>query len=106
MDGTKGKPGESLGMTGEQKREVVEESLEARNPEALFADGLDEALIGVGGQFQECVAVYSVDRIIRIYQERDGMTWDEAWDYFLFNVAEAGVGPNGPIFVEGLEGEE
>ena len=90
-------------MTAEQKREVAEESLEARNPEALFADGLDDALIGVGGQFGDTLAVYSVDRIIEIYQERDGMSWEEAWDFYLFNVAGAGVGPGGPVFVEGLE---
>ena len=90
-------------MTGQEKRDAVEERLSERNPDALLADGLDEALLGVGGRFTECLAVYSTDRAIKIFQERDGMSWEEAWDHFQFNVVGSWVGPGTPIFLEELE---
>ena len=37
------------------------------NPGALLADGLDDALIGYGGQFNQLVAVYSTPRVLEIF---------------------------------------
>ena len=66
--------------------------------ELLFADGFDEAIIGIARQFssQEFVA-YDRAKCIEILM-RD-MTEDEAEEYFEFNVIGAWVGPGTPVGV-------
>jgi hypothetical protein len=65
--------------------------------EFLFALGLDDAIIGVE-QFSMKV-VYSEIECIRIYQEQ-GMSFEEAVDFFEFNVKSAYMGEKTPIFVD------
>ena len=65
----------------------------------LTADGFEDALIGYGLQFNRPVAVYYVEKCINILQLRDGMTEDEAIEYFQFNVQGAYVGESTPIFI-------
>lgn len=67
--------------------------------DALLADGFDDALLGFGRQFTYDVAVYDYGRCIEILQSRDGMSEDDAVEYFEFNVTGAWVGPNTPIFM-------
>ena len=71
----------------------------------LKADGLDKALIGVGRRCgEEEILVYSVRRCLDILME-DGATYEEALEYFEFNIAGAWVGPETPMWVyeEALE---
>ena len=65
--------------------------------EILFCDGLEEALIGTGKQFNQPVAVYSKAKVLEILQ-RD-MTEEEAQECFDFNIAGAYVGEATPIFL-------
>ncbi len=65
--------------------------------EFLFALGLDDAIIGVE-QFSMKI-VYSESECIRIYQEQ-GMSFEEAVDFFEFNVKSAYMGDMTPIFVD------
>ena len=75
------------------------ERLSEDNPEALVADGFDSAVIGVGYQGpQGPVAVYSYSKCIEAL-EAEGMDYEEALEYFEFNVQGAWVGENGPIFL-------
>ena len=67
--------------------------------EALVADGFDEAIIGVGRQFNTDIVVYDEEKCIKILMERDGMTDEEAEEFFEFNVVGAYVGEHTPIFV-------
>tara|TARA_R110000822_G_scaffold82279_1_gene194736 strand:- start:47 stop:313 length:267 start_codon:yes stop_codon:yes gene_type:complete len=68
-------------------------------PDLLTADGFDEAIIGVGSRCgQPDIVVYSRDKAIEILM-RDGMSYDEAVEYFEFNVAGAWVGEETPIWV-------
>lgn len=77
----------------------MRERLSALNPDMLFADGFDEALLGLalrsGGL---CVAAYDRSRCIDILA-RD-MPREEAEEYFEFNVIGAWVGDNTPIFID------
>lgn len=43
----------------------------------LYATGFEDALIGVGYQFNTQLAVYDWDRCIAILMERDHMDYDE-----------------------------
>lgn len=71
------------------------------NPEALTADGLDDALIGYTlGHHAPAVAVYSFTACVRVLVERDGMDEESAREYLEFNTLGAWVGPSGPLFIE------
>jgi len=65
----------------------------------LLADGLDEAFIGIGWQFNTPLAVYDRDKCMEIL-ESQGMTTEEAQEYFYFNTQGAYVGEQTPIFLE------
>lgn len=67
--------------------------------DTLYADGFEAALIGVGTQFTQPLAVYDWDKCVEILMARDGMTADEAMEYMDFNVTGAYVGKGTPVFV-------
>ena len=71
-----------------------------RTEEPLFADGLEDALIGTGRQFTQELMVYSVKKVLEILMTRDGMSDDDAREFFEFNIVGAYVGPGTPVFVE------
>ena len=64
----------------------------------LFANGHEDALIGIGTQFNQPVAVYDYDKVIKALVE-GGMSEEEAVEFFEFNIGGAWVGPATPIYV-------
>lgn len=64
-------------------------------------DGLDEAIVG----FDEnnLRAVYSEDIIVEILCNRDEMTYEEAIEFFDFNIENAVPGDQAPIFIRTWE---
>lgn len=68
--------------------------------EVLLADGFEEAFLGFGRQFCHEVAVYDYHLCLDVLQHRDGMSWEEAHEFFEFNVVGAWVGPNTPVFID------
>lgn len=75
------------------------DELSDENPEALLADGLQEAFIGyTANHHHPVVAVYDVQKCTEILVG-SGMTAEEAEEYLSFNTLGAYVGPNGPLFV-------
>ena len=80
--------------------EEIKHYITQHNDEALFADGFDEALIGIGVIFNRSLATYDMRKCIDILIKRDGMTEEEAVEYFEFNVTGSYVGENTPVFVE------
>ena len=66
---------------------------------ALLADGFEAALIGFGFHFTAAVAIYDYTRCLDILEQRDGISRDEAQEFFEFNVVGAWVGPNTPVFM-------
>jgi len=83
-------------MSIEEQKEYIAQ----HNDEALFADGFDDALIGVGVIFNRSLATYDMRKCIDILMKRDDMTEEEAVEYFEFNVTGSYVGENTPVFVE------
>lgn len=63
----------------------------------LLADGFEEALIGIALQFNTSIAVYDRDKCIEILARE--MSYEEAVEYFEFNVQGAYAGPNTPAFL-------
>ena len=74
----------------------MKEMCSEANPEALFADGLDESIIGIDTKGR---VTYSVGKIIQTLINRDGMTEEEAREFFDFNIDGAYVGEYTPIFI-------
>jgi hypothetical protein len=70
----------------------------------LQVDGMSEALLGqmTMAKWEDNpyeVLVYSVDKIIEILIDRDGMTEEEAIEFFEFNIEGAYMGRMTPVYV-------
>jgi hypothetical protein len=76
------------------------EMLAELNPDALLADGLEDAFIGCTVNHHiPHVAVYDIEKCIEVLVARDGMTHEEADEFLSFNTLGAFVGENGPIYI-------
>jgi hypothetical protein len=84
-------------MTLQQK---IDQHLEDES--ILLADGFDEAFIGIARQFGVPFAVYDRSKCIEILTAQ-GISAEEADEYFQFNVEGAYVGQSTPAFLEVLE---
>ena len=79
--------------------EWAKEWAEDHEEEILLADGFEDAFVGVAQIFNEFVAVYDMAKCLGILMTRDGMTYEEADEYFTFNVTGAYVGKRTPAFL-------
>jgi len=71
--------------------------------EIILAHGFEKQFLGVGRQFKKSFAVYDKNGCISQLMEENDMKFDEAEEYFLFNVQDAYVGENTPIFIETIQ---
>jgi len=71
----------------------------------LKADGLDDAIIGVGHRCGEpSIVVYDMEKAVQIVQKKmDCEIW-EAIEYFNFNILGSYIGEYTPIFMEPVNG--
>jgi hypothetical protein len=76
------------------------------DPDLLLADGFDDALIGYVQKFNQTAALYDRQKCIEILMKRDGMTDEEADEFFEFNVVGAFVGDYTPAFATLLKTEQ
>lgn len=81
------------------------EILKEENPEAILFDGFEDALVGVARQqYKPSLAVYDRGKCLEVLQARDGMSYEEAEEFFSFNVEGAWVGEHTPLILR--SGEE
>jgi len=79
---------------------MTREEIEEINPEALLCDGFDEAIIGMAERINlGPVVAYSVEKIIDILMKRDEMSYEDAYEYYNFNIVGAWMGDNTPVFI-------
>ena len=78
--------------------EAKRERLSLQNSEMVFMDGFDDCLIGTAMSNSKIVACYDVALIIKKLMS-DGMTEDEAWEFFEYNQLNAYVGESSPSFL-------
>jgi hypothetical protein len=64
----------------------------------LIADGFDEAVIGV--EERSMRLVYSSQKCIDILVKDHWMEYEDASDYFYYNVSGSYVGEQTPIFID------
>jgi hypothetical protein len=87
------------------KNVLIEETIKkylGEEETVLLADGLESAFIGVGRQFNYPVAIYSKKKAIKaiISSSMPRMSEKDAIEYFDYNVSQAFVGDQTPIFLE------
>lgn len=71
--------------------EHIEESI-------LLADGLEDCFVGIARIFDKQVAVYDLEKVLAHLQSQ-GMTEDEAQEYFDYNIVGSYVGEQTPAFL-------
>lgn len=82
-------------------RTLVNDWLNDIGETSLFADGFDDAIIGLSydplaGAYRVC---YSIDKCHECLVNDGEMSLDEAIEFFEYNVIGSYVGPETPIFV-------
>lgn len=83
-------------MTTKQKLKFMAEQY----PEAITADGLDDAIIGfdaAGGNI-----IYDYNKCLKIFVERDNMDIEDAHEHMEYNVVGTNLGDLTPYFMHKL----
>ena len=66
----------------------------------MTADGFDEAIIGsITSYGRGETVLYSTQKIIEVMMERDGMTAEDAMEFFNFNILGSYNGDGMPAFL-------
>jgi len=92
----------SCGWRKSMDKEEIDRFLIEEWPEKRFlhADGFEEAFVGVVyGKGKRPVTCYDRRLCIEILMNRDGMTEEEAEEYFSFNVDDTWMGARTPMFL-------
>ena len=69
--------------------------------QTMFANGFEEAIIGLDTSDEIFRVVYDIDAIISILMERDEMTEEDALEHFSYNIQGSYIGKGTPIYVNG-----
>lgn len=68
---------------------------------AILLDGLESAVIGIVEEFGNGRRVlYSKQKILEILRERDGMTCDEAEEFYDYNILGLHASPQNAVFLD------
>ena len=84
-------------MTDTELKELIEDN------ECILADGFDNAIVGVS-QGVNPVVIYDVSLCIDVLVKQ-GMSHEDALEFFDFNVSGSYVGEKTPIFVNVIEND-
>ena len=82
--------------------DIREELCEYHGDDLLFADGYDDAIIGVCVGFDSGRVAYSMQKMIEIAAKDLSVDYDEAIEWLEYNTFGAFVGNNTPIYVNDL----
>lgn len=81
---------------------IILESIYEKYPDETFLtlDGFNEAILGV--EDNQMKIVYSTKKIISSLITNDEMTYEDAIEFFDYNIKGAYVGEKTPIFVDDI----
>jgi len=89
-------------MTNEEIRETLADNY----PDAITADGFDDAIVGIlSGCGRPDVVCYDYAKCVEVLMKRDHMSEEEAQEYMDFNVVGAYVGKASPLFLHNWRSE-
>lgn len=87
-------------MADSREFEILREWIAALNEDAVLFDGYEDAIIGVAERCsQPLLVVYDAHKCVKILMERDGMSEEDAHEWFEFNVLGCWAGDNTPLFL-------
>ena len=70
--------------------------------DVMLCDGFEEALIGIADQYhRKPIAIYDKEKIIEILAK--DMSYEDAAEYFDYNIFQAWAGEQTPMFVSPME---
>jgi hypothetical protein len=81
-------------------KDIRQELTDAYSEELLFADGFDEAIVGVSSGIGESRVVYDIAKMLNILTTKHNMSVEEADEYLSFNTIFAWVGQRTPIYID------
>ena len=67
---------------------------------SVILSDLDTAIIGIVEDFNGRRILYSKEKILNILMVRDGMTMDEAEEYYDYNILGLYAGDQNPVFLD------
>ena len=81
---------------------AIREKISEDYPDLLVMDPeyLDAAILGVVTRMGLEAVCYDTDKVIRLLMGHDKMTYEEAIEYFEYNMQGAWVGEHTPVFLE------
>ena len=79
--------------------DIREELCERHGDDLLFADGYDDAIIGVCGGFDSGRVAFSIEMMIEIAARDLSLDYDEAAEWLEYNTFGAFVGERTPIYI-------
>jgi hypothetical protein len=68
----------------------------------LNPEYFDKAILGVVNRINTVAVCYSESKIIEILMKEDGMDYDEAIEYYQYNILGSWVGEHTPVYLEAL----
>jgi len=80
-------------------RDKINEFADQAELEIYFADGFDNAILGIAQHFNNHSVLYDYEKCVGVLMERDGMSYDEADEFMQYNVVGAWVGEGTPTFL-------
>jgi len=84
-------------MNAKDRLEFIQDNY----PDVLIADGFDKAIMGIVERFgMNPVVLYNKNKCINIMIKRDGMTEEEAIEFYYYNIVGAHMGDYTPCFAE------
>jgi hypothetical protein len=70
-----------------------------KNPNALLADGLNEAIVGMTDS-SEPVPIYDKQKCVEVMMKKEGWDYTTALEFLEFNTFSAYMGEHTPMFVD------
>lgn len=64
----------------------------------------DSAIIGITTRDGSHVLVYDIDAIIDVLMKDNEMDFDDAWEWYGYNIERAYMGPRTPLYVRSVNG--
>ncbi len=88
-----------------EMREAIDEWVDTLNSDedVIVLDGLDDAIVGIVSgdrSFESPRLVYNIQKIIQTLISRDEMSYEEAVEFYEFNIACLYAGKGTPLLME------
>jgi hypothetical protein len=87
-------------------RKVIEEYCREYSIDTLFAEGFDEAIIGLTRCNDSYKVLYDIDKIVGLLRTRTNCTRKQAYEFFVNNILNSQLGNQTPVFLEKIKVEE